>query len=161
MDATIQNIECEIRELIISPGHDFKGHFGGPRGENRELTVKSVECVAGMGIVGDRYFGHKEDYKGQITFFDLAVFDAVREQFSMPDLSPAVFRRNVITSGVSLNDLIGKEFSIQGVLFSGSEECTPCFWMDEAVAPGTEDFLKGRGGLRARILSDGVLRRTR
>ena len=47
---------------------------------------------------------------------------------------------------------------MQGVRFHGTQECKPCYWMDRAIAPGAEKFLKGRGGLRARILSDGTLR---
>jgi MOSC domain-containing protein YiiM len=74
--------------------------------------------------------------------------------------SPAAARRNVITRGVDLNDLIGKEFDVQGVRLLGMEECRPCYWMDRAFAPGAEKFLKGRGGLRVKILTDGVLRST-
>ena len=74
--------------------------------------------------------------------------------------SPSLVRRNVITRDVDLSDLIGKDFEVQSVAFYGTEECRPCYWMDQAIAPGAEDFLKGRGGLRARILSDGVLRST-
>jgi MOSC domain-containing protein YiiM len=59
---------------------------------------------------------------------------------------------------VDLNTLIGVEFEVQGVRFLGSAECSPCYWMDRAFAPGAEAALKGRGGLRAKILSDGVLR---
>jgi len=59
--------------------------------------------------------------------------------------------------GVDLNELIGKRFSIGGIEFTGSCEAAPCFWMDEACAEGTHEFLKGRGGLRARILDDGEL----
>jgi MOSC domain-containing protein YiiM len=66
----------------------------------------------------------------------------------------------VITRGVELNEFIDKEFEIQGVRFYGMQECAPCYWMDRAFAPGAEDFLKGRGGLRAKILSDGHLRST-
>jgi MOSC domain-containing protein YiiM len=71
---------------------------------------------------------------------------------------PSVFRRNVITGGMDLNELIGQEFQIQGVRFRGTEECRPCYWMDQAFAPGANEFLKGRGGLRAVILTDGRLR---
>ena len=53
---------------------------------------------------------------------------------------------------------IGKEFEIQGVRFEGVCECSPCSWMNTALGPGAEEWLKGRGGLRARILTDGVLR---
>jgi MOSC domain-containing protein YiiM len=74
------------------------------------------------------------------------------------DKPPSVFRRNIITSGVDLNSLIGQEFEIQGVRFRGMAECSPCEWQDQAFAPGTEEALQGRGGLRAKILTDGVLR---
>ena len=76
------------------------------------------------------------------------------------DSSPAPARRNVITRGVDLNALIGSEFEVQGVRFFGMEECRPCYWMDRAFAAGTHEFLKGRGGLRAKILCDGILRWT-
>jgi MOSC domain-containing protein YiiM len=64
----------------------------------------------------------------------------------------------VITRGVDLNQFIGQEFEVQGVRFFGMEECRPCYWMDAAFAPGAQEFLKGRGGLRAKILCDGNLR---
>jgi hypothetical protein len=54
--------------------------------------------------------------------------------------------------------LIGQEFEVQGVCFLGMEECRPCYWMDRAFAPGAQEFLKGRGGVRAKILTDGILR---
>lgn len=53
---------------------------------------------------------------------------------------------------------LGRIFSIDGLVFEGVEECKPCYWMDEAVAPGANAFLAGRGGLRCRILSGGILR---
>src|SRR5262249_60756172 len=71
--------------------------------------------------------------------------------------SPALARRNVITRGVDLNHLIGQEFELQGVRCLGMEECRPCYWMDRAFALGAQEFLKGRGGLRAKILTDGKL----
>jgi MOSC domain-containing protein YiiM len=74
------------------------------------------------------------------------------------DSSPALARRNVITGSADLNQLIGQDFEIQGIRFHGMEECRPCYWMDRTIAPGAQEFLKGRGGLRAKILCDGVLR---
>ena len=70
----------------------------------------------------------------------------------------AATRRNVLTVGIDLGSLIGREFEIDGVRFLGSEECKPCAWMDEAIGHGAERRLRGRGGLRAKILADGTLR---
>ena len=67
--------------------------------------------------------------------------------------------RNTLVAGVDLNSLVGAEFEIQGVRFVGVEHCKPCHWMNSALGPGAEDWLQGRGGLRARILTDGVLQR--
>ncbi len=148
-----------VRHLFISPGHNFFGHHGKPAGENPIVEVSEIECVAGYGLKGDRFYGYRPNYKGQITFFDAAIFYAVRREFNVPELSPAVFRRNVITEGVDLNSLIGKKFTLQGVELEGTEECRPCYWMDRAIAPKAEHWLKGRGGLRCRILSDGMIRK--
>ena len=122
------------------------------------MEVASIECVAEHGIRGDRFFDYRENYKGQISFFSLEIFDELCGAFELQDCSPSLVRRNVITQDVDLNSLIGQEFDVQGVRFVGTEECRPCYWMNQAIAPGAEAFLKGRGGLRAKILSDGFLR---
>jgi MOSC domain-containing protein YiiM len=122
------------------------------------IEVPAIECVASRGIRGDRYFDFKDDYKGQITFFSLDVFEELCAALSLDDCSPATARRNVITRGVDLNEFIDKEFEIQGVRLYGTQECAPCYGRDGAFAQGAKDFLKGRGGLRAKILSDGELR---
>lgn len=148
-----------IEHLCLSPGHNYFGHHGGPAGGHPVVAVAEVECVAGRGLRGDRFFDYKSDYQGQITFFALEVLEAMRAELGVPGMEPAAVRRNVFTRGLDLDALIGKEFEIQGVRFAGAEECRPCYWMDQAVAPGAEAWLKGRGGLRAKILSDGWLRR--
>jgi MOSC domain-containing protein YiiM len=121
------------------------------------IETSEIECVAGRGIRGDRYFDFKDDYKGQITFFSSEVFDELCSLIQIQGCSPALTRRNVITRSVDLNDLIEQEFDVQGVRFLGIEECRPCYWMNRAFAPGAQEFLKGHGGLRAKILSDGSL----
>ena len=121
------------------------------------IEVPEIECLAGRGIRSDRYFDFKDDYKGQITFFSIEVFDELCSAMQLQGCSPALARRNVTTRGVDLNELFGMEFDVQGVLFFGMEECRPCYWMDGAFASGAQEFLKGRGGLRAKILSDGSL----
>lgn len=150
----------EIRHLFISPAHNFVGHYGGPAGTAATLDVPEIECVAGSGIRGDRYFDHKQDYKGQITFFEIETHRRLCEEFAVFDKGPEVYRRNVIVAGQDLNALIGEEFEIQGVRFLGTEEAKPCFWMDQAFAPGALRALAGKGGLRAKVLAGGMLRKT-
>ncbi|MEZ0386150.1 MAG: MOSC domain-containing protein [Verrucomicrobium sp.] len=148
-----------ILHIYISPKHNFVGHHGMPAGEEPMQDVAEVECVAGLGLQGDRYFGHRDNYKGQITFFSQEVYEGLCEKFDQQDRDASVFRRNVIVSDVDLNALIGKEFEVQGITFKGTEEAKPCYWMNQAFCEGAEQALMGHGGLRARILTDGVLRR--
>jgi len=122
-------MDIAIKAIYISAGHDFVGRHGKNRLDHGIEKVASVECLAGRGLANDRYLDHKENFKGQVTFFDWTVYIRIKEQCGLPDLDPALFRRNVLTSG-----------------------------MDQAIAPGAENYLKGHGGLRARILNDGVLR---
>lgn len=121
------------------------------------LEVAAVECVAGKGLRGDRFFDYKADYKGQATLFSWETVVALQRELGRPEIDPSVFRRNVIVEGADLNAMIGKEFELQGVVFLGSQEAAPCYWMNQALCPGAEEALQGRGGLRVKILTDGRL----
>jgi len=161
--ADVPEWNARLLDIWISTGNDFRGRHEMGRADHGIENLPEVECVAGMGLRGDRYFGYKPDFKGQVTFFDADTLDAIREKFSLSGLSSSVFRRNLIIRGVDLSEWQGRRFRFQGIDFEGSEECKPCYWMDEAVAPGVEEFMKPgfRGGLRARVLSNGVLRVSR
>ncbi len=147
-----------IEHLLLSPGHNYFGHHGKPAGGNPAIAVTEIECVTGRGVRGDRFFDYRPDYKGQITFFAMEVFERICTELNLREVPASAVRRNVFTRGVDLNALVGREFEVQGVRFRGAEECRPCYWMEQAVAPGTELRLRGCGGLRAKILADGWLR---
>jgi MOSC domain-containing protein YiiM len=148
----------EICHLYISAGHNFFGHHGHAPGDYPATEVAYIDCLAGHGIRGDRFFDYRDDYKGQITFFSLEVFDELCRAFQLQNCSPGQLRRNVIVRGADLSALFAADFEVQGVQFRGAGECKPCYWMNNAIAAGAEQFLKGRGGLRARILTDGRIR---
>jgi MOSC domain-containing protein YiiM len=154
----IVSSQIRIARLYTSPGHNFFGHHGKSAGTHPLIESNEVRCVAGLGIEGDRFFNQKANHQGQITFFALEIFEEVCRQLGVAEKHPGVTRRNVITAGADLNTLIGAEFTVQGVRFQGVEECRPCYWMDQAIAPGAEAALQKRGGLRARILTSGRLR---
>lgn len=150
-----------IEHIYLAKGHSYFGHHGQPAAVHPIIEVGEAECLAGRGLHGDRFFDYKTDYKGQVTLFAAEVFAALCAELKLGGASPAALRRNLVVRGEDLNALIGKEFELQGVRLMGTEECRPCYWMDQALAPGAEAWLKGRGGLRCRILSDGWLRRDR
>lgn len=147
-----------INDIWLSPGHDFKGRHGKGRRSHGMMRVDEAICEAGQGLAGDRYHGEDPGAKTQVTFLAREVVDEMCRTLGVAPPDYSSLRRNVLVSGVDLNSLIGKQFSLHGVVFEGVEECKPCYWMDEAVAPGANAFLAGRGGLRCRILAGGTLR---
>ena len=153
--------EIDIVHLYVSGGHNYQGRHGKGSLDYQIDDPDLIECVAGRGIRGDRYFDHKENFKGQVTFFDYDVYDEVKKAFGLPDLPASVFRRNILARGMPLPELIGKRFTVGSLEFEGAEEAAPCYWMDEAAADGVHEFLKGQGGLRARIVRGGPMSKGR
>jgi len=148
----------QILHLYVSPGHNYFGRHGVAADQHPILERTEIRCIAGRGIEDDRFYDYKPDYKGQITFFAEEVYRSLGEELNVRGIPPSVFRRNVITRGLDLNSLLGLEFTMQGVRFLGTSECKPCYWMNSAFHPDAEARLQGRGGLRAKILTSGVLR---
>ena len=148
----------QVCHLLISPGHNHFRHHGQPADDHRIVAVGQIGCVAGRGIRGDRFFDNRPDSQGQITFFAMEVIEALARGLNLAGVRPEFTRRNVFTRCADLNTLAGVGFEVQGVRSAGTEEYRPCYWMscafrDERV----ETWLRGRGGLRARIPTEGVL----
>lgn len=151
------NVSPAIRHIFVSTGHNFFGRHGQPAGTHATVGVSHARLRAGWGIEGDRFYGYRPGYRGQVTFFSWETYEAAKREFRVPRLGPDVFRRNVIVEGLDLNSLIGRRFTLGGVEFEGTSEARPCYWMNSAVAPGAEEWLKGRGGLRVVVHTDGEL----
>ena len=152
-----------LEHIYISPAHNY---FGKPKdgpGLHPTTDVEAVEVRAGLGLVGDRYYGVPAHYEAQVTFLAAEVFEALLTEFDRDDLAPVLTRRNIVTRGVPLNQLIGQEFTLDAgggpINFLGTKPCSPCAWMDAMLGSGAHAFLRGRGGLRARILTTGTLQR--
>jgi MOSC domain-containing protein YiiM len=158
MTALAPNLAAAVEHIYISPGHNFFGHHGREPEDHPLIEVEEIRCLAGRGVAGDRFLDFKPDYKGQITFFDMEVYEELCRRLDIFHKTPGALRRNVFVRGLDLSALTNRTFALQGVAFSGSGECQPCYWMDRAFGPGAEAFLQGRGGLRARILTSGTLR---
>ncbi len=67
----------KVRQLYIAPGHNFFGRHGQPAADNPIVEVAEIDCVAGRGLRGDRFFDYKENYRGQITFFAWETYEAI------------------------------------------------------------------------------------
>jgi MOSC domain-containing protein YiiM len=125
---------------------------------------EQVRVVAGAGIEGDRYFGRCEEPGQNITLIEAEEIESFLNDNGRP-LDLSVTRRNVVTRGVRLNELVGREFSVGDVRLRGVELCEPCLGLGAALAsPGlpaagvVKRFLH-RAGLRADVLTDGVIAR--
>ncbi len=124
--------------------------------------VKSANAVAGSGLEGDRYhaksgtFSNKGRPDQQVTFIEAEAVEAVNRDYELP-LKLSETRRNIVTRGVALNHLIGKEFSIGKARFRGIKLCEPCGHLEKLTREGVRKALLHRGGLRAEIISGGAV----
>ena len=122
-------------------------------------AVIEVEARAHRGLVGDRYFegvGTFSDWEPKGPGRELTLIES--EVLTEIGLSAAEARRNIVTEGLRLNDLVGKRFRIGTVLIEGIRLCPPCAHLDKVTGKALLKPLADRGGLRADILSDGVIR---
>lgn len=82
-----------IRQIFISPGHNYFGHHGRAPDNFPLIEVERIECIAGSGIRGDRFYDYRDDYKGQITLFSWEVFEKLVGHFSLTNKSVGDLRR--------------------------------------------------------------------
>jgi MOSC domain-containing protein YiiM len=125
--------------------------------------LDEARAVAGQGLEGDRYFSKQGSFSKnegagrEITLIESEAIDALERDYDVK-LAYGDARRNIVTRGVALNHLVGKEFSVGEVRVRGVRLSEPCNHLagltEEKVRPG----LVHRGGLRADILNDGVIR---
>ncbi|HET8578660.1 MAG TPA: MOSC domain-containing protein [Methylomirabilota bacterium] len=143
-----------------------------PEASAKMVTVSEVRAVPGRGLEGDRYFtgtgfySHRPSHGGrEVTLIEMEAVEALYSGVLSAKgdtlgikLSAADTRRNIATQGVPLNHLVEKEFWVGPVLMRGTRLCEPCKHLEELTQPGVMGGLIHRGGLRARILTEGVLR---
>ncbi|WP_111642875.1 MOSC domain-containing protein [Marinimicrobium alkaliphilum] len=140
------------------------GIYTACKGDKPELR-DLAEVIAGKGIVGDRYFAGEGtfseklagDRKSEITFIAAEEVDRFN-RIQGSDLDYGDLRRNVITIDIDLNALVGKQFSIAGVVFEGIETCEPCTHLAKTVHKAVLPDMMNRAGLRAAVLTSGTLK---
>jgi hypothetical protein len=120
--------------------------------------VESVEVLAGQGPRGDRYFVGEpaERDGGDLTLIEAEALDAFTDETGIA-LSHEESRRNVLTRGARLNELVGKRFRVGEVECVGVELCEPCSHLQGLTRPGVLRGLVHRGGLRANVTRSGTI----
>lgn len=144
-----------IVQLLASPVHRYVGRPAdgaapAPPGE----LVDAVRIRAGLGIVGDRYFGKQAHREASVT---------VIAQESLPSGVDLVqVRRNILTAGIAVDEMVGQVLTLDSgegrVSLRVNRPANPCAWMDVTIGPGAWKALRGHGGVRCTPLNDGTLR---
>ncbi len=136
------------------------------RGAAMPRPVRSVRALPGRGLEGDRYFHGKGSFQKpgetlipaqEASLIEIESIEALQREHGIA-IAPAESRRNILTRGIALNDLVGREFTVGGVRMKGIKLCRPCDHLEGLTKPGVKAGLNNRGGLRAQILNDGVIR---
>ena len=135
-----------------------------PASGSEMQSVDNVRALPGRGLEGDRYFAGNGAFSSrpvrgrevtEVTLIESEVIEHIRDNWGI-DVAAADSRRNLVTRGVALNDLIGKEFAVGEVRLRGAGLCEPCVSL--VKSPENKHLLRAlvhKGGLRAQILSPG------
>jgi len=131
--------------------------------ERPMVSVSEVRAVPGKGLEGDRYFSHIGTYSNEpglgrdVTLIEIEAIEALKRDYGI-ELSPGDSRRNIVTRGVQLNHLVGREFKVGAVTLGGIRLCEPCSHLEKLSRKGVQRGLIHRGGLRTHVLSGGMIR---
>ncbi|HEX4734058.1 MAG TPA: MOSC domain-containing protein [Thermoleophilaceae bacterium] len=128
-----------------------EGIFFGAIDEGPLEPADAVEVKTGAGIEGDRY-GDKD-----ITLFEAEAIEGLTADTGI-ELKPSEIRRNVMTRGIALNDLLGHRIRVGEVEAVVTELCHPCSHLQKLTQPGVLRGLVNRGGLNADVVSGGAIR---
>ncbi len=130
-------------------------------------SVQSINAVAGRGLEGDRYFTGDGTFSDkdaaspdapsrEATLVESESVDALNLQLGT-NFSAGEMRRNIVTRGVALNHLVGREFQVGGVRLRGIRLCEPCDHLEKLTRKGLKSVMLHRCGLRAQIVAGGVV----
>jgi len=141
-----------------------EGIYIAARAAELPAPVEAANAQPGKGIEGDRYFDDDGTYSDNprsdgrdITLVEAEALAGLARDTGI-ELTPAETRRNVVTRGVALNDLVGRRFIVGEVECVGRRLCDPCSHLEKLTQPGVLKGLVDRGGLRADVVRGGTIR---
>lgn len=138
------------------------GIFTAPREGAPMVAHDAIDAFAGKGLAGDRYAIEAGTYSGKrledaqraITLIEQEALDHLAAEHGIV-LDPQDTRRNLLVSGVAVNDLVGVTFAVGPVTLRGVDLAHPCSYLEGLTRPGVLRGLQDRGGLRCEIVTDG------
>jgi MOSC domain-containing protein YiiM len=124
-------------------------------------AIDQAQAIPGVGLEGDRYALQQGTFSKpepdfELTLIEAEALEALKRDYEI-ELAPGEARRNLVTRGVALNHLVGREFRIGDVRIRGIRLCEPCSHLQALVGQPVIKGLRHRGGLRAQILSQGSI----
>ena len=127
-------------------------------------NVDSIEAVAGEGLLGDRYgagigaaqFRGRRKPENEVTLIAREAIEAANDEFNYT-IEHLDTRRNLLTEGAPLNELVGKKFCVGQAVLKGLELCEPCGYLEKRTFVGIKAALKHRGGLRCCVVEGGKI----
>lgn len=134
-----------------------------PSGAAPMKPMNEVRAVAGKGLEGDRYFNGIGTYSNNpgsgrdVTLIEIEAIEALQRDYDI-EMKSGESRRNIVTRGVALNHLVGREFRVGEVTLRGIRLCEPCSHLEKLSHKGVQRGLIHRGGLRAEIVTGGIIR---
>lgn len=132
-------------------------------GEGRMVSTGAVRAIQGQGLEGDRYATRSGTFSAhtgsgrEVTLIEAEALEALEREYDIT-LGPEESRRNLVTQGVALNHLVGREFTVGDATLRGVRLCEPCGHLEGMTRKGVRKGLAHRGGLRADIVVGGVIR---
>jgi len=125
---------------------------------NKEIVgVNEINLIAGKGVIGDRHFKNYNNPYNHLSIIESESIDEYNKKFNL-DISYLDFRRNIVTKGIKLNDLIEKKLIIGDVKLEVIDLCRPCRHLSEKLEKNNiiKEFLR-KGGIRCEILNNGKI----
>jgi MOSC domain-containing protein YiiM len=125
---------------------------------NQQINeVNSIDVLANQGVIGDRHFKEFNDPYNQLSLIESENIDDYNIKYGL-NIPYLDFRRNIVTKGIQLNDLVGKRLLVGNVELEGIDLCRPCRHLTEVLGHDNilKEFLR-RGGLRCQVLSSSTI----
>ena len=157
------SVHLELDEVLMMWQGELVSIFMSPKASQLMLEVEEARAIPGKGLEGDRYFSmngtysRKPDPGREVTLIEIESIEALGRDFGI-QFGLGDSRRNLVTRGVPLNHLVGVEFQVGPVLLRGIRLCEPCSHLASLTAKSVLPALVHRGGLRAQVLREGIIR---
>ncbi len=132
--------------------------IGFAKDHNKEIIeVNTIKLIAGKGIIGDRHFKDYNDPYNQLSIIESENIDEYNFKYNL-DIPYLDFRRNIVTKGIKLNNLVEKKIKIGSIKLDVIDLCRPCRHLSEKLQRNdiVKEFLR-KGGIRCKIINNGII----